>query len=202
MDGEPLPRGLKLIAVVTADFPKACEIAVSYPDQWELINKTWRQTTPLYISALPTQREPPDPKRYHGLSSEVNRDLVNSRLYRLFYPWPLPVNTFSWDPETSGPKKRKRDFKVQLTPIGYAQAWFGGIYGVVIECSIIKVARESNWIEELGVFWQAVRRDMGVKKVFTRANSQAWGEDYRKVLAHLGFAPDRNYPMWWSSGQD
>ena len=199
MDREPSNHVDKLTAVVAADFPKACDIIVSHPEDWELIHKTWRSSTPLYLSALPADNEAADPDRFGGLPPEINRDLVNHRVYRLFYPWLLPCFSEIGGYRAETPQEGERDYRIQLTPIGYGQVWFGTTYGVILECSIVKVARGRNWKAELSEIVESIKKDMNVTKVFAEPTLQGWGEDYTEVLTLLGFTPEPNSSTWWSN---
>jgi hypothetical protein len=50
---------------VAADFPGYTEIAVSFPDQWEVVRKLRPDDGPLYIAGLPRWRERSDSERFY-----------------------------------------------------------------------------------------------------------------------------------------
>ena len=64
---------------VAADFPGYTEIAVSFPDQWELVQELRSADGPLYIVGLPRQSERSDPERFYGLPEDINRTLTTYR---------------------------------------------------------------------------------------------------------------------------
>ena len=86
---------------MAVNYPEASEVLVSFPDQWELIGKIWREDTPLYISAMPLSEETSRREQFYDLPSDVNLSLTPHRQYKLFQPWPTPSVIVSWD-ETTG----------------------------------------------------------------------------------------------------
>src|SRR6266545_2969735 len=85
MSQERLPL---LTQAVAADFPGYSDIAVSFPDQWELVREIRATNTPLYIAALPHQEEPKRADHFPDLPAVVNQALTIYRHYKTFLPWP------------------------------------------------------------------------------------------------------------------
>jgi len=196
---EKEPR-LKLTVAASIDYPAASDILVSYPDQWELIHHLRREDTHLYIAAMPPSQEGPRRDNFYGLSPEINVTLTTYRLYRFFQPWPMPSVIASWDETTgTGRVEGQGDLKIQLQPLGQAQAWFGHTFGVLWECYFHETRRrEPNWQDELYTIWQTVEQDMGVAKLFTQPHEPTFAEGYTDFLSRLGYAPSLAYPRWWS----
>src|SRR6266545_4157259 len=110
---------------VAADFPGYTEIAMSFPDQWELVQELRPDDGPLYVAGLPRRRELGDTERFYGLSGDVNQVLTTYRQYRVFQPWPQPTLLAEWDAQRgTGTVLRQEGLTIQLQPIGQAQAWW------------------------------------------------------------------------------
>lgn len=199
---DPVPTRLKLSAVVAADFPTAAEILVSFRDDWELVDKLKREESPLYIAALPPSPERPYRSHFYGLPPDINLSLTSYRMYKLFQPWPIPSVIVGWD-ETSGTGRvlKLGDLKVQLQPLGQAQAWAGPSAAVLYECYTHETRRPATWQDELAAFWGAVERDVGVARIFTEPHEPTVEEGYTDFLTRLGYAPDPQYPRWWSKNR-
>lgn len=89
--------------------------------------------------------------------------------------------------------------RINLQPVGQAQIWKGYTYGVLWECFPFNNQRErENWQEELSTFWQAVEKDMGVRKIFIEPHEPIFEEGYTEFLSRLGYAPDSDFERWWS----
>jgi hypothetical protein len=189
----------KLLTTVQLDFPAATEILVSFPDEWELIQTLKRNDWPLYAAALPVQAEKADDDHFYGLSPAINRTLNKYHHYKLFEPWPAPVLPVSWDAvKGEGRIERGGRLDVRLQPIAEAQAWTGGMFGVLWECFMFETRHQTHWQEELAAFWQAVENNMKVAKIFTQPHDPAFSEGYPDFLAALGYQPDRDFQEWWS----
>jgi hypothetical protein len=120
---------------VAADFPGHTEIAVSFPNQWELVQELRPADGPLYIAGLSRRPERSEPGRFYGLPGEINRTLTTYRQYKIFQPWPQPTLLVEWDAQSgTGTVLRPEGLTIQLQPIGQAQAWWGDTYGVIWEC--------------------------------------------------------------------
>ena len=199
MEKEPLPSRSKLTEAVRVDYPAASEILVSFPDEWELIERMRREDTPLYIAALPPSVEAPRRDQFYGLPPEINLELTTYRLYRLFQPWPMPSVVVSWNETTgTGQVEQVGDLKVQLRPLGQAQAWWGCTVGVIWECYPHETGRGDNWQAELTAFWRTVEQDMGAARTFTQPHEPTWEQGYTDFLSRLGYAPAPACPGWWS----
>jgi len=61
--------------------------------------------------------------------------------------------------------------------------------------------RSANWQETLGEVWKLVEQDIGVPKIFTAPHEPTFPEGSREFLTRLGYAPDAEYPLWWSKNQ-
>lgn len=189
---------LKLRTAVAIDYPEASEVLVSFPDEWEVVGQIKRQDRPLYIAALPVSQERPWRDRFHGLPPEVNLALTQYRLYKLFLPRPQPSILVGWNAETgTGRVLKMGDVKIQLQPIGQAQAWFSSAAAVIWECYTHEPGRPDNWQEELASFWQAVEGDLAATTLYTPSHEPAFAGDYKAFLSRLGYAPDLAHPRWW-----
>lgn len=198
----PIPLKLKLRTAVAIDYPQASEILVSFPEEWEVVGQIRRENSTLYIAGLPASQEQPRRDRFYGLPAEVNLALTQHRLYRLFLPWPQPSVLVGWD-EASGTGRvlKLGDVKVQLQPIGQAQAWFGASVGLIWECYLFEAGRKARWQEELAAFWRAMEGDLGVAKLCTPPHEPTFEEGYTDFLGRLGYAPDPEYSRWWSKNR-
>lgn len=218
---EPLSTPLKpkLRTAVSLDYPTASEILVSFPDEWEVIGSIKRDDQTLYVAGLDKETEQPRRDHFYGLSPEVNMALTHYRHYKLFQPWPMPTIVASFDPATgTGEVIGGGHLKVQLREIGQAQAWSGQQAAVVWECYCSELARTGNtkWQEELAAFWQAVEGDVSTDNgdgketsaatttdttpytLYTQPHEPTFEEGYEEFLGRLGYAPDTEFPKWWS----
>ena len=202
MTNEPTELREKLTVAVAIDYPEAAEILVSFPDEWELVHQMRRGDTPLYIAAMQPREEEPRRDHFYGLIPEINLELTTYRLYKFFRPWPMPSIIVGWDEiKGTGRVEKVGHLKIQLQPLGQAQAWYGQQFGVIWECYFHETRRqEANWQDELQVFWHAVERDIGVANIFTDPHEPTFEEGYTDFLTRLGYAPDRDHPPWWSKG--
>jgi len=82
---------------VAADFPDYTEIAVSFPDQWELVQELRPADGLLYVAGLPRRSERSDSERLYGLPEDINRVLTTYRQYKIFQPWRQPTLLAEWD---------------------------------------------------------------------------------------------------------
>ena len=64
---------------VAADFPGYTEIAVSFPNQWELVWELRADDGPLYVAGLSRRRERSDIQQFYGLPGDINRALTTYR---------------------------------------------------------------------------------------------------------------------------
>lgn len=176
MEREAQPTHPKLVEVVRRDYPTASEILVSFPDQWEFVHSLKSQERRIYIGAFPPERAHPSRDHFHGLAPEINVDLVFYRLYKFFQPWPRPTVIVNWV-ELAG-RGRVSGFgetRVQLHPIGQAQAWFGPNHAILWECYMHEIHRRGNWPETLAEVWQTVEKDLCVPKILTLLTSRSLG---------------------------
>jgi hypothetical protein len=152
---------------------------------------------PFYTAGLPLSQERPGANNFFGLTAETNRSLVTHRMYKLFEPWPLPIFLVAWD-ETKGERRVLAGVhpKVQLQPLGQAQAWTLSRFRVLWECYLHKSRRSDTRLEELRQFWRAVETDMGVNKIFTQPHEPTFEEGYAHFLSVLGYAPDQDFSNW------
>jgi hypothetical protein len=199
MEKEPIP--CKLIDVVSADYPDATEILVSFPNEWELVNQIKHRDAKFYMAAMPSRQERPRPDQFHGLSPEINLQLNTYRMYRFFEPWPMPTIIVAWDEDTGECwVEGERDPKVQLNLLGQAQAWLGQKVAVLWEAYLneatkIRLDLDKNLIYQ---FWKAVEDDVGVSKIFTQPHELTWEHGYTDFLGEMGYGPDQKYSKWWS----
>jgi len=193
-------KAMRLAEAAAGDYPEASEILVSFPDRWQLIHQMRREDTPLYVAAMPASQERTFQDKFHGLSPEINLGMTTYRQYRLFQPWPMPSVIVRWDQtKGTGQVEKMGDLKVQLQPLGDAQAWFGQDSGVLWECYLNEAGRRgASWQEEVHTFWQVVEKDMGVARIFTQPYELTWQDGYTDFLSNLGYAPDAEYRGWWS----
>ena len=147
---------------------------------------------------MPATQEKPGKHEFHPLPATINQSLTRYRHYKLFEPWPQPTLYVEFpEGESVGQVTGYGDLKLQLQPIGQAQAWFGTEYGVLWEAYLFETRRRGNWQEEMAHFWQAVEQAMGAQTVFTQDHEPTFEEGYTDFLRQLGYAPSR-YPRWWS----
>lgn len=196
---QPSPSPELLADAVAKEYPGA-EIAISFPDQWRLVQNFKRANTRLYVAGFPPSQEQTRGDHFLGLPREINQSLTTYRLYKLFEPKQVYQFAVSWDTRISeGRIIGGSGLRVHLQPVGQAQTWKGKTYGVLWECFGFSNQRErENWQEELATFWQAVERNMGVKKIFTEPREPTFEEGYTEFLSGLGYAPDSEFERWWS----
>lgn len=199
MDRSALSAPEKLTETAAKDYPGA-GIRVSFPDQWQLVHRFQRSNTPLYVAGFPPSHEHPRSDHFLGLSRKINQSVDTYRLYKLFEPYATPVFQVEWNSYIGrGRIIGGQDVQVQLQPIGQAQMWKGKTDGVLWECFLHETRRGGiNWKEELTTFWQAVERDMGVKRIFTEPHEPTFTEGYTNFLGRLGYRPNSNDDRWWS----
>lgn len=200
METRPLPAPERqLLTRVSQDYPNS-EILMSFPDRWELIHRFKRGYTPLYIAGLPPSREPTRDNQFAGLSAEINRSLDTYRQYKLFEPQTAVQFNMAWDVgKGRGQIIGGRGLQVQLQQLGQAQIWKGEREAVIWECFFHENRCGGiDWLNELTIFWLAVERDMGVKRIFTEPHEPTFQEGYTDFLSRLGYAPNPDYERWWS----
>lgn len=136
----------KFTVATAIDFPTASEILVSFPDKWELVGVLKREEQPLYVGSFPPSREKGRADQFYGLPAAINRSLTTYRLYRLFEPWPQPTILVDWD-EVKGEGRvvGSGHLRIQLQPVGQAQAWSGLQVGVLWECFLHEMRRSETW---------------------------------------------------------
>jgi hypothetical protein len=189
----------KLIDVAARDYPRASEILISFPDQWEYVNTLTSKERVLYIGAFPWERSRPTRDHFHGLAPEINVSLVFYRLYKFFEPWPMPQVTVEWNSsQRHGRVTEVEGFQLQLQQMGQAQAWFGLTDAVLWECYFQETRRRGNWEETLAETWQSVEHDLKVNRIFTAPREPTFEEGYTDFLARLGYSLDLENPDWWS----
>ncbi len=199
MEKNPRTRPEMLTVAAARNYPGS-EILVTFPDRWQLVHRFRRGNTPLYVAGFPASYERTRPDQFFGLSPEINRSLDTYRQYRLFEPRPTYQFDMAWDSRTGqGQIVGGRGLQVHLQPLGQAQMWKGETNGVIWECFSHETRRGgTNWQEELAIFWQAVERDMEVKRIFTEPHEPTFEEGYTDFLSRLGYAPDSDFERWWS----
>lgn len=189
----------KLVEIVTGDFPAASKISVSFPEQWEYVETIKTAKSRLYIAGFPIERAFNGREHFEGLPPEINVDLVFYRLYKFFQPWPMPQVTVGWNNrEGEGRVIGDRGYKLQLQPVGQAQAWFGLTHAVLWESYFDESRRFANRQETLAQVWGVVEKDTHAPKIFTAPHEPAFPQGYRDFLTKLGYAADAEYPLWWS----
>src|SRR5262245_3768186 len=92
----PTPFPLKLVEAVAREY-SASEILVSFPDQWELVQQLNQGDNLLYVAKLPPSQERVRNEHFLSLSPEINRPIIEYRMYKLFHPWPQPLRHIAWD---------------------------------------------------------------------------------------------------------
>lgn len=199
MASAPLPSSEKLTVAAAKDYPGA-EVLVSFPDSWQFVHRFQSADEPRYVAGFPPNYEKSKSNQFPGLPAEINRSLTIYRLYRLFEPWPTPLLQVVWDEgKHEGRILDGCRLRIQLHPIGQAQVWKGKSFGVFWEGFVYESRQHrENWQEELGLFWQAVERDMGVSRIFTQPHEPTFKEGYTEFLDRLGYAPHPRFERWWS----
>jgi hypothetical protein len=195
----PFSSPATLTEAVAREYPGA-EIAVSFPDKWQLVHRFKRLNTLRYVAGFPPSQEHARGDHFFGLPREINQSLTTYRLYKLFEPKPVYQFEVSWNSRIGkGRIIGGSELCIHLQPVGQAQIWKGETYGVLWEAFLFSNQRErQNWHEELATFWQAVENDMGVRKIFTEPREPTFEEGYTEFLSSLGYAPDPDFDWWWS----
>lgn len=202
MEREAPPSPRKLMDVLKADYPAASEVLISFPDQWEYIDTLQFAEHRLYIAGFPIERAFHGRDHFEGLPPEINVNLVFYRLYKFFQPWPMPQLVVQWnDRKGEGRVIGDRGFKLQLQPVGQAQAWFGLTHAVLWEAYFAESRRVANWKETLAEVWNVVEKDLDVPTIFTPPHEPTFPRGYREFLTGLGYAPDIEHPSWWSKSR-
>jgi hypothetical protein len=188
-----------LTEAIARDYP-AADVSLSFPENWQFVHRFRRGYKPLYVAGFPASREQPHSDHFLGLSRDINLSLTTYRLYKLFEPRTVHQFHLSWDTRIGeGRIIGGSGLRVHLQPVGQAQIWKGDTYGVLWECFGFGSQRErQNWQEELAAFWQAIEKDMGVRKTFTEPREPTFEEGYTEFLSGLGYAPDPDFERWWS----
>ncbi len=185
--------------VVARDYPTADGILVSFPDQWEFVHSLKSGPGQLYIAAFPRERSQPSRDHFPDLTPEINVSLIFYRLYKFFEPWPTPTVLVDWNERHGrGRVTGISGTRVQLHPIGQAQAWFGLSHAILWECFMHETQRRGNWPETLAEIWQTVERNLQVPKILALPQEPDFGEGYTYFLSRLGYAVDTENPDWWS----
>lgn len=198
MEQEPQASPLRLIDVVKTKFPEASKVLVSFPDKWEFIDTVKQEQNSIYVAGFPVERAFHGREHFEGLPPEINVNLVFYRLYKFFQPCPTPQVGVDWDSSPHlGRIKDLSGWRLQMQPIGQAQAWFGVDYALLWECYLEKSPRSTNWQETLAELWQRVEQDVNAPTLFTAPHDPAFLEGYPEFLRRLGYAEDADYPFWW-----
>lgn len=185
------------------DFPASSEVLVSFPEQWEFIDKVEHAGGQIYIAGFPIERAFTGRDHFEGLPAEINVDLVFYRLYKFFQPWPMPQIIVEWDQsKEEGRVIGDRGFKLQLQPAGQAQAWFGVSHAVLWEAYFAESRRFANWQNVLADVWGVVETDLDAPKIFTAPHEPTFPEGYREFLTRLGYAPNAEHSLWWSKRRE
>lgn len=196
---ERLTPNPKLIDVAQRDFPQASEVLVSFPSEWEFVHTVEHADQLLYLAGFPIERAHLGRSHFEGLAPEINVSLVFYRLYKFFQPWPMPQITVEWDQgQQRGQVTGFQGWRLQLQPVGQAQAWFGVNHAVLWECYLEQSRRMNNWQERLAEIWQYVERDTCARKVFTLPHEPAFEGNYIDFLKRMGFEEDAENLGWWS----
>ncbi len=199
MEKEPPSLSPKLVEVVARDFPAVSEVLVSFPDQWELVQSIDSGQNQLYIAGLPISRAWLNRDHFHGLAPEINVSLVFYRLYKFFRPSPMPGLRVTWNDQIEeGGVSGVDDLKIQLQPMGQAQAWFGASCAVLWECYFHETYRGADWRRTLCEVWRTVETDLQVPKIFTLPCDPAYQTGYNEFLSEQGYTVDSENPEWWS----
>lgn len=188
-----------MVDVAAHDFPTASEVLVSFPEAWELVDKLDTEAGLLYIACFPIERSRPTRNHFAGLTPEINVSLVFYGLYKFFQPWPMPTVRVKWDPRAgSGRVIGMGESKLQLQPVGQAQAWFGLTDAVIWECYAHELWRGSGGEQTLTKLWGKVEEDVRSPKLWTLPHEPTFEQGYTEFLAGIGYAQDAQCPDWWS----
>lgn len=199
MGAEKLTSNRKLIEVARRDFPQASDVLVSFPSEWEFIDTVEREGQRLYVAGFPIERAQLSRHHFEGLAPEINVSLVFYRLYKFFQPWPMPQVRVEWNARRQrGRVTDLTGWRLQLQPVGQAQAWFGVDHGVLWECYFDSSRRDVNRLENLEEVWQRVEEDVGAPKLFTLPYEPAFEGNYTDYLQRQGFRQDTENAGWWS----
>ena len=202
MEREPTSPIRTLVEVAQQDFPTAEEVLVSFPDQWEFLDVVQHEGGNLYVAGFPIERAFSGREHFEGLPPEINVDLVFYRLYKFFQPWPMPQVVIAWNEhKREGQVLENRGYKLQLQPVGQAQAWFGLTHAILWEAYFAESRRFASWENTLVQVWGVVEKDLDVPKIFTAPHEPAFPHGYRDFLTRLGYAPDTDHSLWWSKNR-
>jgi hypothetical protein len=198
MEREPYPHKQLLIEVVAQDYLDADKVLVSFPEQWQFVQKIHGEET-AYVAALPASQEIPYISRFHGLPVTINESLMTYTHYKLFRPWLSPILTVGWNEVTGVGRVESVDpVNIQLKTAGQAQVWKGESAAVLWECYVLGASQESSTgHEELRQFWHSVENDIGVTHLFTPPYDPAFENGYLDFLGSLGYTADPVIPGWW-----
>lgn len=199
MEQERPPTSRKLTDVLKEEFPSTARVLVSFPDKWEYVETVPHEDGKLYIAGFPIERAFTGREHFEGLEPEINVDLVFYRLYKFFQPWPVPQVTMEWDhTQRRGRVMGVQEGKLQMQPVGQAQAWFGVNAAVLWECYLEESRREENDPASLASLWRAIEKDVRAPKLLTLPHEPSFHGDYPEFLKGLGYQPDTETQGWWS----
>jgi hypothetical protein len=189
----------KLIDVARQDYPDASEILVSFSDRWEYLDTIRNTEQTLYVAGFPIERAHTARDHFAGLPPDINVSLVFYRLYKFFQPWHMPTVLVDWNTQSNtGQVVGVNEPKLQLQPVGQAQAWFGVDHALIWECYFEESQRRADWQEALVKGWHIIERDVGSEKLWSAPHEPTYPEGYRDFLRGLGYQPDTDAPIWWS----
>jgi hypothetical protein len=195
---EPRHHKQHLIEAVAQDYPDADKVLVSFPEQWEFVQRIQGEETD-YVASLSSSQEVPRRNHFHDLPPAINESLTTYTHYKLFKPWLSPILTVGWNESTGvGQVESVDSVHVQLKTAGQAQVWKGEAAAVLWECYILGASQEvTTDYEELRQFWQAVEKDIGVPHLLTPPYDPAFENGYTDFLSSLGYTADPVTPGWW-----
>jgi hypothetical protein len=198
MEREPYPHKQLLIEVVAQDYLDADKVLVSFPEQWQFVQKIHGEET-AYVAALPASQEIPYISRFHGLPVTINESLMTYTHYKLFRPWLSPILTVGWNSDAGvGCLESIYSINFQIQTAGQAQVWKGELTAVLWECYVLGASQDNlKGHEELRQFWHSVENDIGVTHLFTPPYDPAFENGYLDFLGSLGYTADPVIPGWW-----
>jgi hypothetical protein len=172
---------------------------VSFPEQWEFVQRIKREETAAYVATMPASQEMPQKNHFHGLPPAINESLTTYRQYKLFRPWFSPILTIGWNGSIGiGRVESVDSVYVQLKTAGQAQVWKGESAAVLWECYVLGASQDNlKGHEELRQFWHSVENDIGVTHLFTPPYDPAFENGYADFLSSLGYTADPLTPGWW-----
>lgn len=199
MEHEASPTPRLLVDVLKTEYPAASQVRISFPDKWEFVDQVGQNRQLLYIGGFPLERAFNGREHFEGLPPEINVNLVFYRLYKFFQPWPQPQVLLRWDQtKGEGTVVGERGYRLQLQPVGQAQAWFGVSHAVLWECYLEPSRQNGNWQDTLRQVWAAVEQDVEAPKLFTTPDEPTFPEGYSEFLRGVGYSPDVEHRLWWS----